>query len=81
MNLIVLYTVSFLPTLRGLAGFVVHQITVNEMVLCTVSFMPALRELADFYCAQCLFSIDCNNLAQWLKTTSKFMKRYADEGT
>ena len=47
------------------------------MVLCTVSFVPALRELADLFCAQCLFSIACNNLAQWLKTTSKFMKRYA----
>ena len=43
--------------------------------------MPALRELANFYSAECLFSIAFNNLAQWLKTTSKFMKRYADEGT
>ena len=29
-----------------------------------------------FYCAQCSFSIACNNWVQWLKTTSKFMKRY-----
>ncbi len=81
MNLNVLYSVSFLPALRGLASFVAHQITVNEMVLCTVCFMPALRELADLQCAQCLFSIAFYNLAEWLKTTSKFMKRYADEGT